>query len=139
MNYHLSNFNGSSALAAFRTQQLLTKIQQIVPQVQQLHAHYVHWVATEEVLDATMCKTLECLLQYGNAAQIDGNAPVHLVVMPRLGTVSPWASKATDIARNCGLSIHRIERVVHYAAPPFLRARWMKRVCGQSLLYCMTV
>jgi phosphoribosylformylglycinamidine synthase len=34
--------------------------------------------------------------------------------MPRLGTVSPWASKATDIARNCGLALHRVERVTEY-------------------------
>jgi phosphoribosylformylglycinamidine synthase len=34
--------------------------------------------------------------------------------MPRLGTVSPWASKATDIAHNCGLAVHRVERVTEY-------------------------
>ena len=38
-----------------------------------------------------------------------------IVVAPRLGTISPWASKATDIARNCGLVVHRIERVVEFA------------------------
>ena len=36
------------------------------------------------------------------------------MVAPRLGTVSPWASKATDIAHNCGLGVHRIERLVEY-------------------------
>jgi phosphoribosylformylglycinamidine synthase len=40
-----------------------------------------------------------------------------VLVMPRLGTVSPWASKATDIARNCGLALHRIERVTEYRLP----------------------
>ena len=37
-----------------------------------------------------------------------------VVVTPRVGTVSPWASKATDIARNCGLQLRRVERVVEY-------------------------
>ena len=37
-----------------------------------------------------------------------------VVVMPRLGTVSPWASKATDIAHNCGLPVQRVERVTEF-------------------------
>ena len=37
-----------------------------------------------------------------------------VVVTPRLGTISPWASKATDIVHNCGLAIHRVERVTEY-------------------------
>jgi phosphoribosylformylglycinamidine synthase len=37
-----------------------------------------------------------------------------VIVTPRLGTVSPWASKATDIAHNCGLAMRRVERVVEY-------------------------
>ena len=40
-----------------------------------------------------------------------------IVVMPRLGTVSPWASKATDIAHNCGLPCTRVERVTEYRLP----------------------
>ena len=114
MNYHLSNFLGGNALAAFRAQQLLLKIQQIAPQVQQLQARYVHWVASEKAIDAATHETLQRLLQYGDASLLKADAPVHLVVMPRLGTLSPWASKATDIARNCGLNVHRIERVIHY-------------------------
>ena len=53
---------------------------------------------------------LDALLRYGDAyaGPADGTL---IVVAPRLGTVSPWASKATDIAHNCGLALHRIERV----------------------------
>jgi len=47
------------------------------------------------------------------------------VVTPRLGTVSPWASKATDIAHNCALDVHRIERIVEYRIG--LRSRLLKR------------
>ena len=54
------------------------------------------------------------LLRYGDpyAGPVEGGALV--VVAPRLGTVSPWASKATDIAHNCGLPIARVERVTEY-------------------------
>ena len=56
---------------------------------------------------------LSALLTYGDpyAGPSDGAA---LVVSPRLGTVSPWASKASDIAHNCGLDVRRIERIVEY-------------------------
>jgi phosphoribosylformylglycinamidine synthase len=45
------------------------------------------------------------LLAYGDRPRRAGRRRLHLVVTPRLGTVSPWASKATDIARNCGLAM----------------------------------
>src|SRR5699024_9507762 len=59
-------------------------------------------------------------LTYGDPIQQYADPQPHLageatvVVTPRLGTISPWASKATDIVRNCGLPIHRVERVVVY-------------------------
>ncbi len=62
---------------------------------------------------------LGALLRYGELAQGNpiqaGSAhEVLFVVSPRVGTVSPWASKASDIARNCGLAVQRLERVTHY-------------------------
>jgi phosphoribosylformylglycinamidine synthase len=56
---------------------------------------------------------LAALLRYGDPAAPAGGDTL-VAVMPRLGTVSPWASKATDIAHNCGLAVHRIERVTEY-------------------------
>ena len=64
-------------------------------------------------MSAAQRDTLTGLLRYGDAYA--GPTEGELVVIaPRLGTVSPWASKATDIARNCGLSLKRIERVTEY-------------------------
>jgi phosphoribosylformylglycinamidine synthase len=59
------------------------------------------------------CDRLAALLTYGDpyAGPADGTL---IVVSPRLGTVSPWASKATDIAHNCGLPIKRVERITEY-------------------------
>ncbi len=83
-----------------------------------MHARHVHWVRSDAPLDAAALGRLEGLLRYGDPYQ--GPAPgadgvMVLVVAPRLGTVSPWASKATDIAHNCGLPVRRIERVTEYA------------------------
>jgi len=65
-------------------------------------------------LDAHARGVLDALLE--SAPAPDAGAALELVVTPRSGTVSPWSSKATDIARNCGLAaVRRIERAVHYA------------------------
>jgi phosphoribosylformylglycinamidine synthase len=103
---------GANALSAFRRLQLLPKLQAIAPEIVDLSARYVHFVWCEEPLDDAARRTLEGLLQYGEpAAAIEP----HCLVVPRLGTVSPWASKATDIAHNCGLhAVRRIERGVAY-------------------------
>ena len=117
VTYHLLHFHGASALSAFRSQQLLPRIQQVAPDVQAVSACFIHWVALQQKPADALIGTLRQLLTYGemdlpqknNVAQF-----AQIVVMPRLGTVSPWASKATDIARNCGLDVHRIERVIAY-------------------------
>jgi phosphoribosylformylglycinamidine synthase len=71
----------------------------------------VHWVWTEAPLTAADRERFAALLTYGEPA---GAAEGELIVVTRFGTVSPWASKATDIARNCGLALQRVERVVEY-------------------------
>jgi phosphoribosylformylglycinamidine synthase len=109
---HLSTFSGGRALSTAKTAQLLAQAQQMAPQISAVATHWVHWVQTDSAPDAATQAKLQALLTYGeSAAPAQG---VLLVVMPRLGTVSPWASKATDIARNCGLQIHRVERALHY-------------------------
>ena len=113
MTLHISFFEGGNALSDFRIQQLLPRLAQISPNIQGLAARFVHLVATETTLQGDQEKTLAALLAYGDpyAGPVDG--PV-IVVSPRLGTVSPWASKATDIAHNCGLALKRVERITEY-------------------------
>jgi len=79
-------------------------------QVSGIAARYVHLVASDQPLSTEQCAQLDALLQYGEpyAGATDGEL---LVVTPRFGTVSPWASKATDIAHNCGLALRRVERI----------------------------
>jgi phosphoribosylformylglycinamidine synthase len=111
---HLTHFEGGNALSPFRAQALLARLQAVVPGVHGVSARHVHWVACDAPPSREAQDKLAALLRYGEPAAGD-DAGALVVVMPRLGTVSPWASKATDIARNCGLAgLHRIERVTEY-------------------------
>jgi phosphoribosylformylglycinamidine synthase len=110
---HLAHFEGGNALSAFRSQRLLGRLAAACPRIVGLSASFVHWAWSDQPLDRTATDKLAALLAYGETASPAGGQLV--VVMPRLGTVSPWASKATDIAHNCGLAaVHRVERVTEY-------------------------
>jgi len=118
---HTLILDGGNALSAFRTQQLLPGLQQISPQALNVSGHFVHLVTSSEALPEQATKMLQDLLSYGEPAMQAHQASVampdsHLKiwVSPRLGTVSPWASKATDIAHNCGLNVKRIERLTEF-------------------------
>jgi len=110
---HLMHFEGGNALSAFRAAALLPALQAACPRIAGVSARHVHWVWSDAPLAADAHQKLAELLTYGDAyeAQAEGEL---IVVLPRLGTVSPWASKATDIAHNCGLPIHRVERVTEF-------------------------
>jgi phosphoribosylformylglycinamidine synthase len=106
-------FEGGAALSAFRAQALLPRLQAACPRIAGLTARHVHWAAFDAAPTAAEVERLRALLRYGNAAEAGAGGEL-VIVMPRLGTVSPWASKATDIARNCGLALHRVERVTEF-------------------------
>ncbi|MCL5426260.1 MAG: phosphoribosylformylglycinamidine synthase, partial [Gammaproteobacteria bacterium] len=112
---------GAPALSAFRHARLLAVLRERVPEVEALSAHYVHFVDVHandhnEQLDDASHEHLAQLLVYGTHTSME--VPDHaqrFLVVPRLGTQSPWSSKATDIAHNCGLrQISRIERGIDY-------------------------
>ena len=105
---------GSRALSAFRTKRLLTLLQEAEASVTGITARYLHFVDAATPLQPIDVDRLSALLTYGEPA--DGAAAGEtFVTVPRPGTISPWASKATDIAHNCGLAhIRRIERGIVY-------------------------
>ncbi len=113
MSLHITEFEGGRALSDFRIQQLLPRLQAVHPKVAGISARYVHLVASDHAPDAQERERLAALLTYGDPHDGADSGPL-LIVTPRLGTVSPWASKATDIAHNCGFTVRRIERVVEY-------------------------
>jgi phosphoribosylformylglycinamidine synthase len=108
---------GSNALSAFRSQRLLSQLQAVAPSVTGVSARFYHFIDSRTPLSSDDTARLTAMLTYGEPAaqgQQDG-AVEEFFVVPRLGTISPWASKATDIAHNCGMAhIHRIERGVGY-------------------------
>lgn len=107
------HFEGGNALSEFRSQALLARLQAAVPRITGVSARHVHWVSFDRPPGPQALDKLSALLDYGDPWNGRGQGDL-VVVMPRLGTVSPWASKATDIAHNCGLELHRVERVTEF-------------------------
>ena len=110
---------GGPALTPARAAKVLAQVRTHVPAVRQLSAEYVHFVQVEGEVSPPDRERLERLLRYGpsGAHPLDaaGAQTAELLVVPRLGTRSPWSSKATDIARICGLrTVRRIERGLRY-------------------------
>ncbi len=104
---------GTDALSEFRLARLRRDLADAVPGVRGLEAVFVHFVDTDRVLDARERGILEKLLCYGGGRCRELALGALFLVIPRPGTISPWASKATDIAHNCGLAaVNRIERGV---------------------------
>jgi phosphoribosylformylglycinamidine synthase len=123
---------GSTALSDFRLEQLLRDLQARVPAIQSITARFAHIVDLTEPVGSADMSVLQELLNYGrhaNAAsgtqrrisarddqRMERGRLRTLLVVPRIGTISPWSSKATDIAKICGLKcVERIERGVEYS------------------------
>ena len=106
---------GSPALSTFRINKLLTVCHNKHLPIEKIYAEYIHFVDLSAPLTCDQQVTLNQLLTYGpHAEQQDLTEQLYLVI-PRIGTISPWSSKATDIAHNCGLAqIKRIERGIAY-------------------------
>jgi phosphoribosylformylglycinamidine synthase len=106
--------HGPAALSEFRLRKLNADLAAARTGVSVLGAQYLHFVDLAAPLDERARAVLDRLLTYGDAASA-AKAAASVLVVPRLGTISPWSSKATDIARVCGLAaVHRIERGVRY-------------------------
>ncbi len=110
---------GRPALSPFRLAKLLQSLSQArsAHRVAAIAATFRHFVEVARPLAADERATLERLLTYGPEAAdaADDAAGTPLLVVPRPGTISPWSSKATDIAHNCGLAaVVRVERGVEW-------------------------
>lgn len=106
---------GNPALSAFRLQKLLSTVQQHAPTVQAIGTRYEHFIDLERTLSADELRLLETLLDYGPKLAEQPAQGELLLVVPRLGTISPWSSKATDIVHNMELgAVRRVERGLAY-------------------------
>ncbi|WP_339545600.1 phosphoribosylformylglycinamidine synthase [Pseudomonas sp. RA_35y_Pfl2_P32] len=116
---------GAPALSAFRHSKLLEQLSQKVPAVTGLYAEFAHFAEVTGVLTGDEQQVLARLLKYGPSVPVQEPTGRLFLVLPRFGTISPWSSKASDIARNCGLAkIQRLERgIAFYVAGEFTDAQ----------------
>ncbi|MFP5405139.1 MAG: phosphoribosylformylglycinamidine synthase, partial [Gammaproteobacteria bacterium] len=128
---------GQSALSGFRLARLLERLSDVDVRVAAIEARYVHYVWADAPMSrderARLLALLESPGDQGSGSDLPGarrddprargsdaagdrddRHAARLWVVPRLGTLSPWASKATDIAHNCGIDLRRVERVTEY-------------------------
>jgi phosphoribosylformylglycinamidine synthase len=113
---------GDAALSAFRLDKLNAGLEHLEPGLRVIDARRWYFVEVDEALSPSDAGVLRSLLGCGTPDSSDPVARGHLLlVVPRIGTISPWSSKATDIARQCGLHrVRRIERGTAFdlTAPP---------------------
>ncbi len=128
---------GSAALSGFRLEKLRTVLQAVVPNVVIADTRHCYFIALRvggskvpdqpatpplqvahgAKFDTAQARVLDKVLGLGeNAGEpVQADSMQRVLVVPRLGTISPWSTKATDIAQHCGLSaVQRIERGVVY-------------------------
>jgi phosphoribosylformylglycinamidine synthase len=105
---------GRAALSTFRLEKLHLALASDLPDVR-VAAEYWHFANASRPLDSVEMQRLERLLTYGPKSQAPAERGTLFLVVPRLGTISPWSSKASDIAHHCDLeAVERIERGVAY-------------------------
>lgn len=119
---------GQAAFSEFRQQRLLRKLKQKLPELRGITARSIYFIEATAPLLAAEQKVLQDLLQ-SNAMVTELDSRGIAVVIPRLGTISPWSSKATDIAQVCGLaSVQRIERGIIYSFEPPLAELQLQKI-----------
>jgi phosphoribosylformylglycinamidine synthase len=109
------SLRGAAALSRFRLEKLLEAARSAGLPELSISAEFWHFIESESSLTPAQAERLEALLTYGEGKLPEATSGTLFMVTPRPGTVSPWASKATDIARHCGLpNVRRIERGTAY-------------------------
>nr|WP_026301161.1 phosphoribosylformylglycinamidine synthase [Colwellia piezophila] len=111
----IKNLRGAPALSEFRVKKLLAQCEQLQLPVNDIYAEFAHFAQLNQALSTSEENVLQQLLTYGPTIEEHQPAGLFLLVTPRPGTISPWSSKSTDIAHNCGLAkVVRLERGIAY-------------------------
>ncbi len=111
----IQTLRGAPALSDFRIQKLLNQCAEANLPINEIYAEFTHFAHLSAELTADEANVLAKLLTYGPTIEEHEPAGTLYLVSPRPGTISPWSSKSTDIAHNCGLSkVERLERGIAY-------------------------
>jgi len=115
MTMLIKNLRGAPALSDFRIKKLLDQCAQLQLPVIEIYAEFAHFAQLNIELNTNEEKVLQQLLTYGPTIEEHEPQGLFYLVTPRPGTISPWSSKSTDIAHNCGLNkVERLERGIAY-------------------------
>ena len=115
MTMLIKNLRGAPALSDFRVNKLLAQCAQLQLPVTEIYAEFAHFAQLNDELATDEAKVLQQLLTYGPTIEEHEPQGLFYLVTPRPGTISPWSSKSTDIAHNCGLTkVERLERGMAY-------------------------
>ena len=110
-NNTIIHFRGTPALSEFRLQKLFQDLRLRLPALQEVYAEFVHFVQLAAPLNNEETARLQQVLRYGPHQAGKDISGTSFLVVPRIGTISPWSTKATDITRHCGLeNVVRVER-----------------------------
>ena len=104
---------GPASHSPFKLESLLRRLQSIDQNIDDLGARFIHLIDSKNDPDEEQDRILDSILEYGPDWPFGTDEGFKVFTLPRFGTTSPWSSKATDIAKVCGLtSIEKIERGV---------------------------
>ena len=110
--------SGDIALSHFRTQKCQNDLATRIPQCHGVETRFVYFLQTDSQFDSNELAKIYGLLNTTAALQQppaikSSGSIVKKVVVPRIGTISPWSTKASDIFYLCGFGeIKRVERGV---------------------------
>ncbi len=106
---------GSAALSQFRIEKIQSQLSQSASNIKHFYAEFRHFIWADVALNEVQQNTLKEILTYGPRLDLEDPQGELVLVIPRIGTISPWASRATDIVKHCGLeSVQRVERGIAY-------------------------
>lgn len=110
-----SSFLGNQIYSDFRKENILQKIKNKYPFIEDMDSIFLHIAESKQKLTSNETKRLNKILEYGPKSNFSKKSKNIIYIGPRLGTISPWSSRATDIARHCDMKILRIERcsIIH--------------------------
>lgn len=115
MSMLMKTLRGAPALSEFKVKKILSQCTELSLPVTDIYAEYTHFAQLSEKLTSEESHVLQQLLEYGPTIETHEPVGQLLLITPRPGTISPWSSKSTDIAHNCGLNkITRLERGISY-------------------------
>jgi len=115
MSMLMKTLRGAPALSEFKVKKILAQCAELSLPITDIYAEYTHFAHISEELTSDESHVLQQLLKYGPTIETHEPTGQFLLITPRPGTISPWSSKSTDIAHNCGLNkVIRLERGIAY-------------------------